>query len=163
MAKRLRRRREDDERGAEMVEFAFVVVLLIALLYGITTFGLILAVKSTLTQAAADAARSGIVTPSTAVATAEAEACRDVGWMNKTCGSPTTFSGCTFTPNPADAINAFACTETCPNTTYTCLSVTVQYQYNSSPILVSMPPVSYFTPATISSTNVLQISTPSGA
>ncbi len=42
-----------------MVEFAFVVVLLIALLYGIVTFGLILAANSTVTQAAADAARGG--------------------------------------------------------------------------------------------------------
>ena len=52
-----------DERGAEMVEFAFVVVLLIALLYGIISYGLVLAAQSTITQAAADAARSGIVCP----------------------------------------------------------------------------------------------------
>ena len=55
------RRRRDDEHGAEMVEFAFVVVLLIALLYGIITYGLILAAQATVTQAAADGARAGIV------------------------------------------------------------------------------------------------------
>ena len=54
---------DSDERGAEMVEFAFVVVLLIALLYGIISYGLVLAAQSTLTQAAADAARAGIVVP----------------------------------------------------------------------------------------------------
>ena len=52
-----------DERGAEMVEFAFVVVLLIALLYGIISYGLVLAAQSTITQAAADGARAGIVLP----------------------------------------------------------------------------------------------------
>src|SRR5580692_4125633 len=76
-----------DERGAEMVEFAFVVVLLVALLYGIISYGLVLAAQSTLTQAAADAARSGIVaSPSaTAVTTAEGEAANDVAWMGKGC------------------------------------------------------------------------------
>ena len=48
-----------------MVEFAFVVVLLITLLYGIISYGLILAGQSTITQAAADAARSGIVASTT--------------------------------------------------------------------------------------------------
>ena len=87
LAKRLGRH---DERGAEMVEFAFVVVLLIALLYGIISYGLVLAAQSTLTQAAADAARSGIVMSSTtaAVTTAEVEAANDVGWMGKGCYEP---------------------------------------------------------------------------
>src|ERR1700690_3872533 len=53
-----------DERGAEMVEFAFVVVLLIALLYGIISYGLILAAQNPITQAAADGARAGIVATS---------------------------------------------------------------------------------------------------
>ena len=56
MPKQPSRRR--DERGAEMVEFAFVVVLLIALLYGIISYGLILAAQTTITQAAADGARA---------------------------------------------------------------------------------------------------------
>ena len=55
------KRRSEDESGAELVEFAFVVVLLITILYGIITFGMILAAQSTLTQAAADAARTGLV------------------------------------------------------------------------------------------------------
>ena len=63
--------RPRNERGAEMVEFAFVVVLLIMLLYGIISYGLILSAQSTVTQAAADGARAGIVATSSAVATAE--------------------------------------------------------------------------------------------
>src|SRR3984957_10118040 len=54
----LRRRHED---GAETVEFAIVVVLLITLIYGIVSVGLSLAAKVTITQAAADGARAGIV------------------------------------------------------------------------------------------------------
>ena len=164
-ANRLRRRQED-ERGAELIEFAVVVVLLITLLYGIISYGVILAAQSTITQAAADAARAGIVSgTSGAVSAAETQACTDVGWMNKTCGTPTTFSttACTFSPNPADAITVFGCTEGCPsNTANTCLTVTVSYNYSGNPLFPELPGLSVITPSTISSTNVLQLSTPSG-
>jgi Flp pilus assembly protein TadG len=153
IAKRLKRRREDDERGAEMIEFALVVVLLITLLYGIITFGLILAAQATITQAAADAARSGIVSASTAIATAEAQAGTDMGWMNKgTCGTSGTTITCVASEIP------------CPsNTTNTCLKVTVSYNYSSSPLFPQLPGLGLVTPSTISSTNILQISTPSGS
>ncbi len=73
-------------RGAEMVEFAFVVVLLIALLYGIISYGMILSAQSTVTQAAADGARAGIVAASTTLGpqgTAEGQAANDLSWMDK--------------------------------------------------------------------------------
>ena len=147
-----------------MVEFAVVVVLLIALLYGIITYGLVLAAQATITQAAADATRAGIVSPSTAVATAEAQACNDIGWMNKTCGTPVTHNDglCTFSPNPADAITAYACQMPCPSvSTNTCLKVTVTYNNSSAPLFPVMPGLGVLTPSTISSTNTLQLSTPS--
>jgi Flp pilus assembly protein TadG len=146
-----------DERGAEMVEFAFVVVLLVALLYGIISYGLVLAAQSTLTQAAADAARSGIVaSPSaTAVTTAEGEAANDVAWMGKGChehdvpGSPSSPITCTAVP------------ESCPsNMNSTCLAVTVTYDYASSPLFPELPGLGVIMPSSISSTNVLQMSTP---
>lgn len=133
-----------------MVEFAIVVVLLVALLYGIITYGLILAAQATITQAAADAARSGIVT-TTPVATAEAQAGTDVGWMNKgTCGTSATTITCVATEEP------------CPsNANNTCLQVTVTYNYNDAPLFPELPGLGVITPSTISSTNVLQLSTPS--
>ena len=99
-AKRLRRNPGEDERGAELIEFAVVVVLLITLLYGIITYGVILAAQATVTQAAADAARSGITqgtgnvnncngsaaTVSAAGCAAVQQANTDLGWMDKgTC------------------------------------------------------------------------------
>jgi Flp pilus assembly protein TadG len=130
-----------------MIEFAIVVVLLITLLYGIITYGLILAAQSTLTQAAADAARSGIVT-TTQVATAEAQAGTDVGWMNKgTCAE----SGTTITCNAVKI--------TCPSSTVNaqCLKVTVVYHYASDPLFPELPGLNLITPSTLTSTNVLQI------
>ncbi|HWD56368.1 MAG TPA: TadE/TadG family type IV pilus assembly protein [Acidimicrobiales bacterium] len=142
-----------------MIEFAIVVVLLVTLLYGIITFGLILAAQATVTQAAADAARSGIVSASTAVATAEAQAGTDLSWMSKgTCGTSGTTTTCvaSLIPCPSNNLNPPG---TAPNT---CLKVTVSYSYNSSPLFPELPGLGVITPSTISSTNILQISTPSG-
>jgi Flp pilus assembly protein TadG len=155
LAKRLGRH---DERGAEMVEFAFVVVLLIALLYGIISYGLVLAAQSTLTQAAADAARSGIVMSSTtaAVTTAEVEAANDVGWMGKGCYEPDVVG------SDSSAITCKASTGSCPsNANNSCLTVTVTYNYASSPLFPELPGLGVIMPSSISSTNVLQMSTPS--
>jgi Flp pilus assembly protein TadG len=131
-----------------MVEFAIVVVLLIMLLYGIITYGLILAAQATVTQAAADAARAGLTVGSaTAVSVAETQAGTDVGWMNKgTCGT----SGTAITCNAVE--------ETCPsNSLETCLKVTVIYNYSSNPLFPELPGLGIITPSTISSTNVLQL------
>jgi Flp pilus assembly protein TadG len=176
IAKRLSRQ-HDDERGAEMVEFAIVIVLLITILYGIITWGLILAGQSTITQAAADAARSGIVQgtgtvsscngySSTAVSaagcTAVQQAATDLGWMNKgTCKE--TVNG-TLIQGSTGPISCSATTEACPSASAnTCLSVTVSYAYSTSPLFPELPGLGLITPSTISSTNVLQISTPSGS
>jgi Flp pilus assembly protein TadG len=173
IAKRLRRRGED-ERGAEMVEFAIVVVLLITLLYGIITWGLILASQSTITQAAADAARSGIVqgtgtvtcngvaSVSAAGCAAVQQAATDLGWMNKGACKETVNT--TLVQNSTGPMSCSATTEQCPSAAAnTCLSVTVSYGYASSPLFPEMPGLGLITPSTISSTNVLQVSTPSGS
>ena len=144
-----------------MVEFALVVVLLIALLYGIISYGLILAAQSTITQAAADGARAGIVAvehahrrqPCTPVPSPPPRARRrsDVGWMDKgTCGTASTTITCVATEAP------------CPsNANNQCLTVKVIYNYNSSPLFPELPGMGVITPSTISSSNTLQISTPS--
>jgi Flp pilus assembly protein TadG len=130
-----------------MIEFAIVVILLITLLYGIITYGLILSAQATVTQAAADAARAGMVASSSAVSTAEAQAATDVGWMDKgSCGTATTIMTCVATE------------EQCPsNTSIKCLKVTVTYNYASSPLFPELPGLGVITPSTISSTNVVQL------
>ncbi len=172
IARRLRRRREDDERGAEMVEFAIVIILLVTLLYGIITYGLILAAQSTITQAAADAARSGIVegsgsttcnghTVSLAGCTAVAQAATDLGWMNQN-GCKEVVNGTTVVTSTG-AITCTATTGACASvSTNTCLTVTVSYAYSTSPLFPELPGLGVITPSTVSSTNVLQLSTPSG-
>jgi Flp pilus assembly protein TadG len=151
--------RQRDERGAEMVEFAFVVVLLIMLLYGIVSYGLILSAQSTVTQAAEDGARAGIVASSNVASTAEQQAGNDVSWMGKgQCYEP-------HAPTPGSPGAAISCTatpESCPsNPNNQCLQVTVSYNYASAPLFPILPGLNIITPSTISSTDVLQMSTPS--
>jgi Flp pilus assembly protein TadG len=158
-------RRRRDERGAEMVEFALVVVLLIALLYGIVSYGLILAAQSTITQAAADGARSGIVASASggsigppcttsACTVSESQAGNDLGWMNKGACGTSTSSHTTLTCISTEA--------PCPsNANNECLTVTVTYNYNSNPLFPELPGMGVITPSTISSSNTLQMSTPS--
>jgi Flp pilus assembly protein TadG len=147
------RRRNGDERGAEMVEFAIVVVLLIAILYGIISYGLILAAQATLTQAAADAARSGLVASSSAVTTAEGQALTDVSWMNKGCNTPDITGSAT-----GSSITCKAAEEQCPsNAAIECLKVTVTYNYSSDQLFPELPGLSIITPSTMSSTSVVQM------
>jgi Flp pilus assembly protein TadG len=163
MLKLLSRRR--DERGAEMVEFAFVVVLLIALLYGIISYGLILAAQTTITQAAADGARAGIVESSssaligppcttTACTVSESQAGSDVGWLGKgTCGTSAT------TSNPITCVSTEVPCPSNPNNE--CLTVAVNYDYSANPLFPELPGMGVITPSTISSSDTLQMSTPS--
>jgi Flp pilus assembly protein TadG len=147
------RRRNGDERGAEMVEFAIVIVLLITILYGIISYGLILAAQSTLTQAAADAARAGLVQSSSAVTTAEGQALTDVSWMDKGCNTPDITGSATGSP-----ITCKASEEQCPsNASIECLVVTVEYNYSQDPLFPELPGLSIITPSTLSSTNVVQM------
>ncbi|HSZ37073.1 MAG TPA: TadE/TadG family type IV pilus assembly protein [Acidimicrobiales bacterium] len=183
-AKRLRREPGDDERGAELLEFALVVVLLITLLYGIITYGVILSAQATVTQAAADAARSGIVQGTStgscnnisgvdlAGCAAVQEAATDLGWMNKngcvewvnTTTPTVTTNNVTPTGNTTSPITCTATIEQCPSVSAnTCLSVAVSYNYSSAPLFPELPGLGVITPSTISSTNVLQLSTPSGS
>jgi Flp pilus assembly protein TadG len=173
--KRLRRRSGEDERGAELIEFAVVVVLLITLLYGIITYGVILAAQATVTQAAADAARSGIVqgtgtTTCNGVPNMSAAGCAavqqanvDLGWMNQgTC-----YETVNTSPVAGSVTNPISCaasTISCPSvSSNTCLQVVVKYNYSSAPLFPELPGLGVITPSTISSTNVLQLSTPTGS
>jgi Flp pilus assembly protein TadG len=151
--------RHRDERGAEMVEFAFVVVLLIMLLYGIVSYGLILSAQSTVTQAAADGARAGIVASTSPLATAEEQAGDDVTWMGKgACYE----KDAPVPGSPTAAISCLAVPEACPsNINNQCIKVTVSYSYASDPLFPILPGLNIITPSTISSTDVLQVSEPS--
>jgi Flp pilus assembly protein TadG len=145
------RRRVGREDGAETVEFAIIVVLLIALLYGIISVGLTMGAKATLTEAASDAARAGIVqsSPDAAKITAVSQANNDLAWMHKgTCGA-------------SGVLTCVATEINCPaNVSQICLKVAVTYNYASSPLFPPVPGLGLTSPTTISASSTLQVSTP---
>ena len=124
------------------MEFSISVVLLLVLLFGIITFGLILSFKQGLTQAAAEGARAGAVVSEAAAPAAAADG---IGaFEKKTCNS----GGLTCAYVVAPCASA-------PLTK--CITVELIYDYKNHPLL---PPLSAFglaVPDTLRATSVAQV------
>ncbi len=71
-----------------------------------------------------------------------------------TCGTTGTTITCVATQEPCPSNTA----SPAHNPTQ-CLSVTVTYHYNESPLFPELPGLGLVTPSTISSTNVVQLGT----
>ena len=136
------------DTGVAMVEMAFVGVLLVFLLFGIVVFGYLMSFRQNMTQAAVEAARAGAVAPvGTAQTTAQNAATQAVRAFNQTCGS----GGMTCNiPVPAPCVN---------NTSATCITVTLTFDYADHPLLPDIPIVSQFIPDTIETKSVAEINT----
>ena len=138
------------EGGAALLEFALVAPLLFLLLYAIAAYGMALAVKHSVTQAAADAARAAVPVvqdlPAEAGPSAAAvhQADVDLQWLGGT--------------DPCDQAG-FSCTTSilspCPDSgsATNCLRVTVTYDYQDHPIVPSLPGFGLFLPASLSSSS----------
>ena len=130
-----------DQSGAAAVEFALVVGLFIFVLYGLITFGMILATKQRVTNAAAEAARAAVGQTNAADAKSAAVA------RVLASGLP---SG-TYTIGPgAGEPSVFACGS------FQCIQVTVTYNLAGNPVVPPAPCLGLVTPSTISSTAVVQ-------
>lgn len=123
------------EDGAAVLEFAIVSVALLAILYGIITFGIILAVEQTLTHAAAEGARAAVGAPAGEEPTASATATRAaIGWLDGWV-------------QPGDVSSAVAsCTH---DATETCVEVRIDYPYGARPVLPPFPLVGLLAPDVI--------------
>lgn len=144
-------RRCNDDRGTSLVEFAFVAVLLLTLVFGIINFGLILSFKQDLTRAAAEGARAAAVAyPATeAVADAQAATSQAVDDFNKVCDQ----DGLTCPVKQHD------CGDPIPDTNGdeagepNCVQVALVYDYENHPLLVPIPLISAFLPDQIRATS----------
>lgn len=125
-----------DQSGAAAVEFALVVGLFIFVLYGLISFGMILATKQRITNAAAEGARAAVgqTTESAAVSAATARVLA--------AGLP---AGA-YTPTYSTA----------PCGSNQCITVTVTYNLAGNPVVPPAPGLGLVTPNTISSTAVVQ-------
>ncbi len=140
------------EGGAAMVEFAFVGVLLVLLLTGLISFGLILSFKQNLTQAAAEGARAGATALSADVLTeAESATAQAVASFDQTCN----VDGLTCTWQVGD------CGEPLPDAVDDpavddCITVEVTYDYDAFPLLPEFPILAAMYPDTLSASSTAE-------
>jgi Flp pilus assembly protein TadG len=155
-AKKPRRGRGDD--GTAVLEFALVGVLLLTLVFGIITFGMILSFRQDVTRAAAEGARGGAVAiplvsgqsfstaATNAANSALIDAVKGMGGSFSTQGCNRPGMSCSATVGP------------CPSqTSFSCVTAVVSFDYQHNKIYGDIPVVSAFFPKTITATSVARI------
>ena len=150
MTLREARPRRRDQGGAAAVEFALVLPLLVLLLFGIISYGVMLSFRQSLSQAAAEGARAAAVTFVAADKQDEAVAAVDsaLDSFDLTCAAPDLLKGgsdvgaCTVTAPGACTPAAAAGVE--------CVTVTLTFDYRDHPIVPSFPGVGYLMPRELS-------------
>ena len=138
------RRRTDD--GAAAVEFALVLPLLVLLLFGIISYGVMLSFRQSLSQAAAEGARAAAVTFLEDDKQDEAIAAVDqaLDSFGLTCAAPNLLK---------DGTDVGACTVSTPGVCtpaaaagVECVTVALTFDYRDHPIVPSFPGVGYVMP-----------------
>lgn len=136
-----RRLRRGDETGAALVEFALVFLLFMFILYALITFGLILAQKQNITNAAADGARAAVGQST------------DAGAVSAATARVTTALGA-----PGTSYTLSAVPGACSGGSGRCITVTVRYDYQNHPLVPVAPGLGLAVPNTFQSTAVVQFS-----
>jgi hypothetical protein len=138
-----------------LVEFSLVVVLFVALLYGLVAYGLMLALKQSVTNAANEGARAAI---GGSIEESYDTASDGLGWLGaKCCRSdnaalvPQT-AGAPLVINPIQAL----CPGAAPGGPQ-CVTVSVSYDFAGAPLLPPLPGFGLAFPDTIQSTGVIQL------
>lgn len=139
---RLRLRRT--ESGAALVEFALVFGLFVFILYALIAFGMMLALKQSVTNASAEAARSavGINTDADAIAKAKTTAADRLDWL-----------GGKYQDSDTTATVGFCNGSSGPK----CITVKITYPYGSRPLVPPAPGLGLITPDSFGSTAIVQI------
>lgn len=133
-----------DEDGAAVLEFALVATVLLGLLYGIVSFGVLLAVEHSLTHAAAEGARAAVGAADGQEVAASQDATHDaIGWL----------AGWV---EPGDVTASMsACTY---DSSLDCVRVRIDYPYASRPVLPAFPLVGFVIPDTVRTEAVASVS-----
>jgi Flp pilus assembly protein TadG len=160
-AKRLRERRENEE-GAELVEFAIVIMVFITLVYGIISFAMIFLTQTSAEQAADDASHAALATynyeigigaptstaQTDAANTAQTTIDNDLSWLRSSgvlCASSAPTKSVPVQCATTFAANGSSCASA------ECLTITTAYDYGDDP-LIPDPVLGLITPKTLTST-----------
>ena len=143
-----------DDRGSVLVEFSFVFVLFMLVIYALISFGMILAAKNSLTHAAAEGARAAVGAvddPLTLgvderVERAKTQVAKSLSWF-----------GSKYQPGDTSA-TVGRCDPSDPLNLSDCITVTITYPYESRPIVPPAPGLGLVTPNNFKSTAVVELS-----
>ena len=134
--------RAGNESGAAILEFSLVVILFVSFLYALVAFGVILAKKQEITNAAADGARAAVGS-TTPVQTAKDRIHEALGPEGRyTIGPDST--GPRVGP--------------CVGGSGNCITVTIDWDYAANPVVPNPPLFGKVTPDTLSAKAVVQYS-----
>ncbi len=138
------------DRGAAAVEFALIVPILLVLLFGIISYGVMLSFRQSMSQAAAEGARAAAVSyqTSTAQASAYASVNEALNSFGVTCTTGVLQKGATTVGTCAVSAPG-ACTPAAA-TGIQCVTVALSYNYRANPLVPSFPGVGAVIPQTLS-------------
>lgn len=154
-----RRHRTPRERGAVMVEFALILPIFVALVFGIISYGYMLSYRQGLGQAASEGARAAAVVPSGMSVVQKTTRARNA--LNDALSSygvscagtvlkdgSTTVGSCSIQPSvpcPADSARS-------------CAIVTATHDYRSHPLVASFPGLGVTLPQKLTYKAVVEVS-----
>lgn len=130
------------ERGAVVIEFALVFVLFFLVMYGIVAYGMVFAVKHSLVQAANEGARAAV---------------RDVGGLTERAELARAVASESIVWLGARAPAPEVQTEECAATPYVCLTVRLDYDYQSNPLVPALPALGVVLPDNLSGRATVQL------
>lgn len=146
--------RGGDQRGVVLVEFALVIVLLFFVLYGLVAYGLAIALRQSMGQAAGEAVRAAVVSSAATPAGREAEAESLAAASTNGLGKPgysdveATVGTCaSFAPVPTPS----------PPPEGDCIKVVFTYDYSGDGAIVPGGPFGVVLPNTLTASAVGQI------
>lgn len=127
-----------DQSGAAAVEFALVVGLFVFILYGLVAFGMVLATKQRVTNAAAEGARAA------------------VGSANATEAVNAATARVLAAGLPVGAYTPVYSTAPCGTSGNECITVKITYDLDTNPVIPPAPGLGLVMPPKMSSTAVVQ-------
>ena len=139
-----------------MVEFALIVPILLALLFGIISYGYMLSYRQAITQAATEGARAAALAPqgvdlSTRARSAVNRSLEPYGVTCTTAGNlsrnGSTVGTCTIPSATAACANA---------TSKPCVTVRITHNYRDKPLIPSFPGLGITLPSTVTFASVIE-------
>jgi Flp pilus assembly protein TadG len=155
------RERCRDERAAVLVEFSLVFVLFAFICYALVAFGLAMNLKSNLTHAAAEGARTAVgaglckVNDANPAVAAACIATKEAAAKSKTIDAVKA-QGSTIEQEVTNKVTAIVALCDGSATAY-CMTVTIPYDYGAHPIVPSAPGLGVVMPDTLNADAVVQL------